>query len=241
MRARSAAQEYRVSSAPIGIFGGTFDPIHFGHLRPALEVMEELGLAQVRLVPCHVPPHRGQPQARADHRFELLQIAVSDVPGLQADPRELQRTGPSYTFDTLQDLRRELPNTPLCLIIGMDSLLGLPGWYRWRELIGLAHLVVMMRPGYEPLFRDELDDWVKTHQTGSVADLKSTLGGYVYFHAVTQLDISATGIRRLLAQGRVPRFLVPDAVWQQIVTQRLYGWSETSSHLPPSIDGHDQG
>jgi nicotinate-nucleotide adenylyltransferase len=228
-------------AAPVGIFGGTFDPVHFGHLRPALEVLEELELAEVRLIPCHVPPHRDEPQAHADHRLELLRIAVSQVPGLRVDERELDRPGPSYTVDTLIDLRQELPDTPLCLMIGMDSLLGLPAWHRWRELIELAHLVVLARPGYEPSFSGELAEWIDGRRAGSKAALGAALNGAVYFHPVTQLDISATGIRHLIRSGRVPRFLTPDAVWRQIVAQRLYGWAGKNFYPQSSTGDHDQG
>lgn len=229
------------TAPPIGIFGGTFDPIHFGHLRTALEVLEELGLAEVRLIPCHVPPHRGQPRAHADHRLELLRIAVANVPGLQVDERELRRAGPSYTVDTLFELRQEFPDASLCLMIGMDSLLSLPSWHRWRELIELAHLVVLARPGYEPSFSGELAEWIDGRRVRSAAELKSAPSGIVYFHSVTQLDISATGIRHLIKSGRLPRFLTPDAVWRQIAAQRLYGWPGKGFHSQPSTGGHDQG
>lgn len=230
-----------MAAAPVGIFGGTFDPIHFGHLRPALEVREGLGLAEVRFVPCHVPPHRGQPQAHADHRLELLQAAIADVPYLRVDQRELERSGPSYTVDTLIDLRQELPDSPLCLMIGMDSLLNLPKWHRWQELIELAHIVVMARPGYAPTYSAELAAWVERHRTDSALELKTVLAGAVYFYPVTQMAISATAIRDLIANGRAPRFLTPDAVWRQILAQRLYGWPGQEFHSQPPSGGHDQG
>lgn len=225
---------------PIGIFGGTFDPVHFGHLRTGLEVLEELSLAEVRMIPCHIPPHRDEPLAKADHRLELLQLAVAGVPGLQVDARELMRDGPSYTVDTLLDMRQELPNTPLCLIIGMDSLLNLPGWHRWRELTDLAHLIVLERPGYESSYSAELSDWIDGRRIQSTAGLRSALNGAVYFQPVTQLDISATDIRRLLRDGRIPRFLTPDAVWQHILALQLYGWPEKNLHPHPSTGDHDQ-
>lgn len=225
--------------APIGIFGGTFDPVHFGHLRPALEALEELQLAEVRLIPCHIPPHREQPQHGADCRLELLRLAVADVPGLVVDDRELKRPGPSYTIDTLISLRGEFPRTPLCLIVGMDSFLSLPSWHRWRELTDFAHLVVLSRPGYEPSVSAELAGWLDNRRCQSAQQLTKADVGAVYFHPVTQLDISATRIRDLIGRGRAPRFLLPEAVWQRIATQGLYGWCGGNIHPQPTIGGHD--
>ena len=228
-----------ISTAPIGVFGGTFDPVHFGHLRPALEVLEELQFAEVRLIPCHIPPHRDQPQHGADCRLELLQSAVADVPGLVVDDRELRRPGPSYTVDTLASLRREFPRIPLCLMIGMDSFLSLPSWHRWRELAEYAHLTVLSRPGYQPPASGELADWLDGRRIESPQQLAAAAAGAVYFHPVTQLDISATRIRDLIGSGRAPRFLLPEVVWQRIEAQGLYGWRSGNVHPQPTTGGHD--
>ncbi len=131
---------------PVGVFGGTFDPVHHGHLRTALEVLEGCGLEQLRLVPALVPPHRPQPRAPAPLRLEMLRRAVAGEPRLVVDDRELRRGGPSYTVDTLAELRAAVGTRPLCLVLGADAFLGLPGWHRWRELFALAHLVVVERP-----------------------------------------------------------------------------------------------
>jgi len=133
----------------IGIFGGTFDPIHIGHLRMALELKEQLGLDEMRLLPCHQPPHRDAPQVSSVQRVEMLRIALQDCPELQLDERELLRDKPSYTYDTLMELRAELGSeVSLVLCMGEDAFAGLPTWYRWQELIRLAHLVVIARPGW---------------------------------------------------------------------------------------------
>lgn len=219
------------TTAPIGIFGGTFDPVHFGHLRPVLEVLEELSLAEVRLIPAHVPPHRDTPSVSSVQRLELLRLAVDGVPGLVVDDRETRRPGPSYTVDTLADLRGEFPHRSLCLILGMDSFLGLPSWHRWQELTRYAHLVVLDRPGCAPPTSGALADWLAERRIEAPEPLRTSSAGAVYFHPVTQLDISATMIRRLIAAGRLPRFLVPEAVWQRIAEQGLYGWTAgTSTH-----------
>lgn len=218
-----------MDSAPIGIFGGTFDPVHNGHLRPVLEVLEELKLSQVRLIPVHVPAHRPLPAAGGDHRLDLLRLAVDGISGLEIDTRELDRGGASYMVDTLRSLRREFPHTSLCLILGMDSFLGLPKWRQWHELIELAHLVVMDRPGSEPPLEGELAQWLAPRRIDSPQGLRSALAGRVYFHAVTRLDISATRIRALLAAGRAPHFLLPAAVLGAITGRGLYGWSGPKS------------
>jgi nicotinate-nucleotide adenylyltransferase len=207
---------------PIGVFGGTFDPIHLGHLRPALEILEGVGLEEVRFIPCRVPPHRGEPHASPEQRWAMLHAAVWDQPGFCPDDRELRRDGPSYMVDTLASLRTERGETPLCLILGVDALLGLPTWHRWRELVELAHLIVMTRPGWVFQEQGELGDFVAKRQIGHPADLRTRPAGRIVFQAVTPLDISATAIRGLIAKGRSPRYLLPDAVWREIQQQRLY-------------------
>lgn len=212
------------ADGPIGIFGGTFDPVHFGHLRPALEALEELGLAELRLIPVHVPAHRAMPAAGGDHRLELLRLATAGIAGFRVDTRELDRPGPSYMVDTLISLRREFPQRSLCLILGMDSFLALPHWHRWRELSELAHLVVLERPGSEPPRQGELAQWLAPRQVDAPAALNARPAGAVYFLPVTQLSISATRIRELIAAGRPPHFLLPEPVWQAIAAAGLYGW-----------------
>ena len=129
-------------SSAIGILGGTFDPIHYGHLRTAFELWQELRLAEVRLLPAGTPPHRDQLYAAADVRLRMVRAAVAGQPYFVVDDREVRRTGPSYSVDTLTELRREYPERSLCLLLGMDAFLGLPQWHRWRELLTLAHVVV---------------------------------------------------------------------------------------------------
>ena len=131
---------------PMGLLGGTFNPIHHGHLRLALELYERLDLAEVRFIPSAYPPHRKQPSVSSQLRLKMVQAAIADVPGLKVDDRELWRSGPSYTVDTLSDLRDDYPHQPLCLILGMDAFMGLPYWYQWERLIHLAHFLVVVRP-----------------------------------------------------------------------------------------------
>jgi len=206
----------------LGILGGTFDPVHFGHLRPALDVRQALGLEEVRLVPCHIPPHRPQPVADGPQRVAMLEAAVRNYPEFSLDRRELERAGPSWTLDTLTSLRAELGPRSLCLLIGMDAFHGLPTWHRWHELIDLCHMVVMTRPGSEFHAAGELEDFVGLHRVMDPAELERHAAGRVLFQTVTQLEISATRIRARLAQGDSAGFLVPEAVLEIIRREGLY-------------------
>lgn len=208
---------------PVGIFGGTFDPIHNGHLRIALDALEQLHLAEVRFIPSRQPPHRESPGANSEQRLNMLQEAIKNQTGFLIDERELQRSGPSYMVDTLQSLRSELPETPLCLLIGQDAFRDLPGWYQWQAIPELAHLLIMQRPGHQQQdLPSELRQWVATSQTADESELHTHKAGRAYFFSVTQLSISATSIRSLIRQGQSPRYLLPEAVYQYISEQGLY-------------------
>ncbi len=207
----------------IGVFGGTFDPVHFGHLRTALEIKESLDLAQVRLVPCHLPPHRETPAASAEQRLIMLCTAVRNEPAINIDPQELQRKGPSYSVDTLAAIRKETgATTPVCLIVGVDAFAGLETWHRWRALFDLAHIVVLQRAGIEPSLPHTLTEFIEDKTAQTVPTLHANSSGLILFQEVIQLDISATRIRRLIREGRNPRWLLPDSVLQLIKEQHLY-------------------
>jgi nicotinate-nucleotide adenylyltransferase len=196
----------------IGIFGGTFDPVHYGHLRTASELQQVLKLVDVRFVPCAVPPLKAAARAPAALRISMLKAAINNYPGFSLDERELGREGPSYTVDTLLQIRQELPDTPLCLIIGMDAWLSFPQWHRWQDILSLAHIVVVHRPG-SPLHADgELAGLMKERQTNEAADLNAVLAGRIFVHEVTQLEISSSAIRQLIADGLGANFLLPDEV-----------------------------
>jgi nicotinate-nucleotide adenylyltransferase len=212
--------------APIGILGGTFDPIHFGHLRMAQELYEELQLVCVRFIPASSPPHRGQPQSAITHRVEMTRLAIARNPAFTLDMRELARPGPSYTFDTLTELRAELgPDTPLFLLVGGDAFLGLTTWHRWRELPDMAHIVVAHRPGAVPseaAMAEELRALWQKRRTDDPASLRTSPAGNILLHRITALDISASAIRSTLRHGRSVRYLLPDAVNDYIQTHHLY-------------------
>lgn len=201
-----------MDTSPLAIFGGTFDPIHIGHLRAAWEASEALG-AEVRLVPAKIPPHRPQPVASAAERVAMLRAALAGQDRLGLDLREIDRTGPSYSVDTLASLRAEIgPTRPLVLLIGADAFAALSSWHRWRDLFELAHMCVLTRPAQIPAMPVALAAEVAARQTTRVDDLRIAPAGRVLDMVVSALGISATRIRALLAAGREPRWLVPQAV-----------------------------
>jgi nicotinate (nicotinamide) nucleotide adenylyltransferase len=197
---------------PIGIFGGTFDPIHFGHLRTAFELLQALRLTEMRFMPAGNPPHRDTTGASAEQRLAMVQAATKDQPGFVVDDREIRREGLSYSVDTMRTLRADFPDRSLCLIVGMDAFLGLPKWHQWRELLELAHLVVAHRPGWRAPSMEPLGELLVDRGTGRIGDLHESRAGCIYIHAVTQLEISSTELRKMIAAGRDPRYLMPDAV-----------------------------
>jgi len=207
----------------ICILGGTFDPIHFGHLRTALEVQQALGVPRIYLLPCRTPPHRSEPQLSASLRLELLKLAVQDEPALQIDTRELERDGPSWMVDTLQSLRDEIgPEEPLCLVLGMDALAGLDSWHRWHDIPALCHLVVMQRPGNDWPCEGEVADWLKDARRDDTEALHDAPAGWAAAVPVTQLEISSTAIREQLAAGQNVRYLLPGAVLKRITQENWY-------------------
>jgi len=220
----SGASQTRRDEAdgPIGIFGGTFDPIHYGHLRTGFELLQALKLAELRFMPAGNPPHRERTIASNEQRLEMVRAATQGQAGFIVDDREMRKSGPSYTVETLAELRREHPLRPLCLVIGMDAFLGLPKWHQWRELLELAHLVVAHRPGWRAPGLGPLGALLVDRGTGRVLDLHEARSGRIYIHAVTQLEISSTELRALIQDGRDPRYLMPDGVRKIIMDTGCY-------------------
>lgn len=207
---------------PMGVFGGTFDPIHYGHLRTAFEMLQALQFELVRFVPCGDPPHRGTTFASASERLRMVELALRGQQGFTVDDREIRREGPSYSIDTLLSLREEFPDRPLGLIIGMDAFLGLTGWHRWQDILDIAHIIVAHRPGWKAPDIGPLGELIAEFGTHRADDLHAALNGRVHIHAVTQLEISSTEIRELVAAGRDPRFLMPDGVRDEIQSSGCY-------------------
>jgi len=213
-------------SEPLGLFGGTFDPVHYGHLRLAEESIAHLGLGGVRWIPAGQPPHRGVPQVTAAQRLTMVRQAVDGNPRFSVDPAEVDAAVPSYTVLTLERLRRELgPDRPLVLLVGADAFAGLATWHRWRDLFALAHVAVSHRPGFpvEPAsLPAELAGEFAGRRLADAAGLRQAPAGGIVTFAMTQLAISATQIRKLLANGLSARYLLPDDVLDYIQTHSLY-------------------
>ena len=218
-----------MSTAPIGVLGGTFDPIHYGHLRLAEELAETLKLETVRLVPSGTPPHRASPQVAAAHRLAMVELAAAGNDRFAVDAREVHRAGPGYTFDTLAELRAEAGSTrPLVLLVGADAFLEFATWHRWHEIFGLAHVAIAHRPGFpaerwaermpQPLAREYS---ARLMQQPLATHLQAA-GGIVVV-PFTALDISATAIRDRLRAGASARYLLPASVLDYIRKHHLYG------------------
>lgn len=211
----------------LAILGGTFDPIHYGHLRLAADVRAALGLAEVRLIPAGVPPHRPPPAASAEDRFAMTALGCAEFAGLAADRVEIDRQGPSYTVATLDALRARDPGRPLALIVGGDAFAGLAQWWHWERLFALAHFIVVERPGARPIERALVDpvraEWQR-RLTADASQLERALAGSIVRVAVTPQPIAAREIRALLAKRAVERVrgLLPASVLDYIDRNRLY-------------------
>lgn len=208
----------------VAVFGGTYNPVHYGHLRSALELCVELGLDQLRFMPCHRPVHRDEPECSAEQRLAMLELAIEGQPLFAVDKRELLRPDLSYMIDSLMELREELGDqAALCMVVGSDAFVQLETWYRWDELLDYAHIVVLSRPGYGGPQSDVLKTLLKKVQVENKSELLAGTAGSVLMIELTQLLISATAIRNQIESGNSPRFLLPELVWQYIQDHRLYG------------------
>ncbi len=207
---------------PFGVFGGMFDPIHYGHLRTAHELFELLDLEAIAFVPAGDPPHRAAPLANAETRLAMVRAAVEGDARFPVDDRELRRAGPSYTVLTLEEMRAERGAQPIALIMGMDAFALLAGWHRAAELIGLAHMVVAVRPGSRPPRSGLAAALLRDCACDDPRRLSAAPAGLVYVNTGTQLDVSSSAVRDVVAAGRDPRYLMPEAVRRIIVARGSY-------------------
>ncbi|MDP6024756.1 MAG: nicotinate-nucleotide adenylyltransferase [Pseudomonadales bacterium] len=208
----------------IALYGGTFDPVHFGHLRSALEVHQILGVSETRLVPANIPPHRDSLSTTAEQRLAMLYLAVEDSEFLKVDDREIRRQGKSFTVDTLKSVRQEMTqDAPLSFIIGADACVLLHEWHAWESMTEYAHLVILERPGYlahEPA--GDVADWLKGKLVDDPQCLSQQSAGLVCRMRLTQLDVSATKIRDLVQRGDSIEYLLPRDVNRYIDKHQLY-------------------
>lgn len=206
------------------LYGGTFDPVHYGHLKPVEILANLIGLQRVTIMPNNVPPHRPQPEATSEQRKEMLALAIADKPLFRLDERELRRDTPSWTSQTLQEWRTEQgPDQPLAFIIGQDSLLNFPTWHKYETILENSHLLVCRRPGYPLTMREaQYQQWLEDHLTANVEDLHTQPAGKIYLAETPWFDISATLIRERLQQGLACYDLLPAPVLAYIHTHGLY-------------------
>lgn len=207
----------------VGLLGGTFNPIHNGHLRLAQELADGLQLSEVRFIPAAIPPHKAEPEVSAQQRAEMIKLAIEDNPLFKLDTRELERNGASYTIDTLTSLHKELSDSAICLIMGSDAFLKLDTWHRWKELIKFCHIILVQRPNYQHQgLNQTLQNFMQDHYTENLAHLREARSGYITMQQIPALDISSSQIREMVQHHRNPAYLCPKAVASYIQNNRLY-------------------
>lgn len=207
---------------PIGLYGGTFDPPHWGHFRLALAVKAHCDLAEVAFIPCQQPVHKASTKASASQRLAMLEIECQAHPGLRVDECEIKRDSPSYTIQTLKDKRTLHPETPLCLLLGYDAFLSLPSWRDWQHLLSYAHLIIVHRPGHAFELTQPLERWYQRHRVEEVEALHQTLAGGCYRFDALSMDIDSSTIRARLAAGKSAEGLVPLPILNYIKTNKIY-------------------
>lgn len=208
----------------IGVFGGTFDPVHRGHFVTIVAVRERLRFDSVRVIPAAIPPHRDPAHASAQHRLAMLRLTFESKPGFVVDDVELHREGPSYTIDTLLELHRQQGSAHLCLVLGVDAFLQLPTWHRWREILDQSHIAVMQRAGSG--LPNAPDPWWRSYETDDPDSLRRAQSGRVIQVDVPSVPVSATSVRQRILQGRDTGDSLAEPVWNYIRKHELYGYQD---------------
>ncbi len=192
-----------VSNMSVALFGGTFNPIHFGHINLANHLADYLQVESVRMIPCAIPPHRETPNVSAEQRLAMLQLAIEGNPNLITDDLELKRSGASFSVDTVGYIRQEIgAQTPLFFCLGMDSLITIDSWHRWTDLLDSCHIVVCPRPNYTLPINGVVADWIKQHLCDDITQMKKQSHGYIHLCKIPLLDISSTAIRDSIKCGK---------------------------------------
>lgn len=204
--------------------GGSFDPVHLGHLQSIEQLREQLALQKAFLLPAKISPLKSEPFVSEKSRLTMLQLALQEYPNLSIDDQELRRNGKSYTWQTLKQLRDTYPDTPLIFAMGMDSLLSIDRWHRWQELTELAHLIIFSRPGYHPQLNPAINQWLETHEVNSIQPLHHTLCGHIWLTQLQPCDISSTALRQSFSNGTFNHYQhwLPASVYSYIMTNSLY-------------------
>ena len=206
----------------VGIFGGSFDPIHHGHLRSAIDVADLLKLHSIHLLPNYRSPHKQQNQSSNQHRLNMLNLAIENCDQLVIDEQEINVSSASYTVNTLQQLRHRYPHRPLCFLMGMDSLLSFTTWHRWQDILSLCHLVVSQRPGWPLPTTGDIAKLLTNHRCFDIADIHNNLAGRILIHHAHPLSISSSEIRKLRQQNKSCQYLLPQNVNDYIISHQLY-------------------
>ncbi|MDC1437071.1 nicotinate-nucleotide adenylyltransferase [Gammaproteobacteria bacterium] len=217
-----AKTEIKSKIRSIGILGGMFDPVHFGHLSTALAAQQDFSLDEVRLIPCHHPVHKDEPEVAAPHRIAMLHKATKPEKRLVVDVRECMRPGPSYMIKTLESLRTEYPNDRLFLLLGADAFNTLDSWKQWHRLFELAHIIVISRPGWDVDPSQAIQEYCADRTVSSFSEIGKNKNGKVLIYSFTPLEIASSEIRKLLKDNKSVRYLIPNKVIKYIKKHQLY-------------------
>ena len=207
---------------PLGIFGGTFDPIHIGHIEPVIEAAKLVNIDTIALLPCHIPTHKVVSKTASQHRLEMVKLICQQYPIFYPDDREIKRGKPTYSIDTLREFRQEYPERPLCFFIGMDSLQTLNSWYQWQEIFDLCHFIVSQRPEHGSEFSPEIVRLLQHRQVTDPTELHQTHSGKIFLAATKKIAISSTTLRQRLHAHLPLDNLIPKSVINYIQQYKLY-------------------